>query len=64
MFKDYGLKLRNVIPKDFYDAIIVAVAHDIFIKLGYKKIRSYGKKQSVIYDLKHIFPKNKIDLRL
>jgi UDP-N-acetyl-D-galactosamine dehydrogenase len=64
VFKDYGLKLRNVIPKDFYDAIIVAVAHDIFIKLGYKKIRSYGKKQSVIYDLKHIFPKNKIDLRL
>ena len=49
---------------DFYDCIILAVAHDEFSKLGISKIRSFGKKQSIIYDLKYMFSAEDTDLRL
>ena len=47
-----------------YDAIILAVSHDEFIKLGSKKIREFGKENHILYDLKYLFPKNQSDLRL
>ena len=42
-----------------YDAIFIAVGHNEFIKDGLKKINSYRKKKSVIYDFKNIFPNHK-----
>jgi UDP-N-acetyl-D-galactosamine dehydrogenase len=47
-----------------YDAIILAVSHDEFIKLGSKKIREFGKENHILYDLKYLFPKNQSDFRL
>ena len=47
-----------------YSAIILAVSHDEFIKLGSKKIREFGKENHILYDLKYLFPKNQSDLRL
>ena len=61
----YGVKAINSIEtNDFYDAIIIAVAHKYFIELGIENIKKIGKKNSVIYDVKHIFDKNEVDGRL
>ncbi len=63
--KDLDIKLLNHEPlKNKYDFIVIAVAHDIFLDLGFDAIRSYGKKISVIYDIKSMFPKGKTDGRL
>lgn len=47
-----------------YDAIIIAVAHHQFKSLGAAGIRAFGKPASVIYDVKHILPRDAVDGRL
>lgn len=47
-----------------YDGIIIAVAHEQFIKMGIEKIRALGKDSHVIYDLKYLFNKEDTDIRL
>lgn len=48
-----------------YDAIILAVAHQKFMELGVKKIKSFGKKNDTIFfDVKNVFGKENSDLRL
>jgi UDP-N-acetyl-D-galactosamine dehydrogenase len=49
--------------KNTYDAIILAVGHDIFQDFGAMKIRSFGKKKHIFFDLKYIYPINESDLR-
>jgi len=60
---EYGLVLTEA-KKGFYDAIILAVAHDEFRKMGSSAIRALGKDNHVLYDLKNIFHKEQSDLRL
>ena len=60
-----GVDLVSVPKKDYYDAIILAVAHRDFVKLGVKKIKSFAKKSnSVFFDVKNMFGKESSDLRL
>ena len=47
-----------------YDAIILAVAHNQFREMGAERIREFGKKDHVLYDLKYLFPASMSDLRL
>ena len=47
-----------------YDAIIIAVNHDIFKDIPIKKIRSFGKEVNIVYDVKHLFAKSEVDGRL
>lgn len=47
-----------------YDAIILAVGHQQFKKMGIEGIRGFGKNAHVVYDLKYIFPTDASDLRL
>jgi len=47
-----------------YDAIIVAVGHSQFAKLGASTIRSYGKEKQILFDMKYLFRKAKTDERL
>ncbi len=61
---EYGICLINQPQKNTYDAMIIAVAHDQFIKLGSKSIRSLGKQESILCDLKYIFPPEESDMRL
>jgi UDP-N-acetyl-D-galactosamine dehydrogenase len=62
--KEYNLKLvkRPKIAK--YDAILFLVAHKEFKKLPISKIRSFGKKKHVIYDMKYLFKANDTDGRI
>ena len=47
-----------------YDGIILAVAHNEFVEMGVEQIRSLGKADHVLYDLKYIFAKEDTDIRL
>ncbi len=47
-----------------YDAIVIAVAHDHFKQMGGQAIRSLGKSNCIIYDLKYVLSKQEADLRL
>lgn len=60
----YNLSLCNKEKLGFYDAVIVAVAHDEFKSMGIDKIKALGKAQHVIYDLKYVLDKNDVDMRL
>ena len=46
-----------------YDAIVVAVAHKQFLELGAAGIRSFGCPNRVIFDIKHVLPKDACDGR-
>ena len=67
--QDEVIKLYDISPiielhKNTYDAIILAVAHNKFRNLGIKFINNLKKKNSILYDLKHLFKKEETDLRL
>jgi UDP-N-acetyl-D-galactosamine dehydrogenase len=47
-----------------YDAIVLAVSHREFKDWGAKKIRSFGRQKSVVYDLKQLLGPNESDIRL
>lgn len=49
--KEYGVIIVNQIPQHRYDAVIVAVAHTLFLDID---IKSLVKGNSVIYDVKGI----------
>ncbi|KGJ93591.1 Vi polysaccharide biosynthesis UDP-N-acetylglucosamine C-6 dehydrogenase TviB [Colwellia psychrerythraea] len=60
---EYGLNIEH--PKsNYYDAIILAVAHDEFKNLGGENIRRFGKDNHILYDLKYLLPKDEVDMRL
>ena len=62
--KIYNLKLTNILKQNYYDAIVISVAHNLFKNIGIKKIRSYGKKKCLIFDLKYLFDKKNDVIRL
>ena len=47
-----------------YDAVVLAVAHDEFSELTIKEIKSFGKEEHVLYDIKYLFNANQVDGRL
>jgi len=61
---EYGLNLVEQPNKDAYDGIIVAVSHRVFQELGKSAIRSFGRKECVVFDLKRTFSKFDFDLSL
>ena len=60
----YNLNPIRTLKKNSYEGIIIAVAHKKFKTMGLKNILNLGKKNSIIYDLKSILPKNKSTIRL
>ncbi len=47
-----------------YDAIVIAVAHDQFKAMGIDEVRKLAKNTSVVFDIKYVFPADKVDGRL
>ena len=62
--KTYNINPRSKLPSNTYDGVIIAVAHEIFKKMEIKTIKKLCKKTHVIYDLKYVFSKSEVDLRL
>jgi UDP-N-acetyl-D-galactosamine dehydrogenase len=61
---EYGLSLVAAPAIAHYDGIIVAVAHEHFRDLGIDVVRRHAKEESIIYDLKGVFPLEAVDLAL
>ncbi len=62
--KQYGITPIDQLKKGKYDAVIVAVAHDQFKKMSVDKIRTLGKENQVLFDIKYILPSEQVDGRL
>ncbi len=61
VWKEYGIEMRNDIPDDKFDAIVLAVAHDVFKKIN---IPSMKKDKAVIFDVKGCLDPHIADGRL
>ena len=62
--RDYGLELIAEINSNKYDGIILAVDHSELKQMGEQKIRSFGKENHVLYDVKHVLSSSEADIRL
>ncbi len=61
--KFYDLDLITP-KKSYYDAVFVAVPHEIFIKKGHEELELLCKNQPIIFDFKSAFPESKNIKRL
>ena len=57
--EELGISLIDSYNLDYYNGVVVAVAHDSF-----KKMNIEASQNQVIFDLKGIFPKQNVDKRL
>ena len=62
--QNYKLNVIAEPNKGQYDAVIITVAHDIFIEKGIEFIKSLVKLEHLIFDVKYLFPEHQTDLRL
>ncbi|WP_352310331.1 Vi polysaccharide biosynthesis UDP-N-acetylglucosamine C-6 dehydrogenase TviB [Psychrobacter sp. W2-37-MNA-CIBAN-0211] len=62
--REYNITPISQPLSNLYDGIILAVAHQQFLEMGLEKIRSLGKNNHVLYDLKYLFTKEETDIRL
>ena len=60
----YGINIIDKPDCNFYDAAIVAVAHDNFKEIGFDGINSFLKERNVIYDLKYVIENKNSVIRL
>lgn len=61
---EYGIIPVAKLREGYYDAIIVAVAHQQFAEMNLQSIRALGKPNAVLYDVKYLFRKEQVDGRL
>ncbi len=54
-FSDHNIEVLNELPEKKYNIIIIAVAHDQFKTIDYKKLKI--NKDSIVYDVKGILEK-------
>ena len=61
---EFGFRTIENPAQRHYDAIIVAVAHDQFKEMGIDAVRKLAKNTAVVFDIKYVFPADKVDGRL
>ncbi len=59
--EEYRVDLIGELRQGYYDAVIIAVSHQEFVAMGIDKIRALGKAESVVFDVKYLFPKDAVD---
>ena len=62
--KEYGISPLKEIVGEKYDVIVLAVAHDEFKSLSSEKIKSLGKENHVLYDIKYLLKAHEVDGRI
>jgi UDP-N-acetyl-D-galactosamine dehydrogenase len=58
---EYGIDISNELPKEKYDAVILAVAHKEFAGID---VNSFQKEKSVLFDVKGLVEKKFVNGRL
>ena len=61
---EYDIKPIDQPTEGKYDAILLAVAHDEFKALTLEQIKSFGKDNHILYDIKYLLDANEVDGRL
>lgn len=61
---EYGVTPIKELKQGAYHAIVLAVAHDEFRKMGSRSLRVLGKDNCILYDVKHVLPASEVDGRL
>jgi len=61
---EYGIQPIDQPTESKYDAILLAVAHDEFKALSVEQIKTFGKDNHVLYDIKYLLDANEVDGRL
>jgi len=61
---DHNIKIITKLDPKTYDAVILAVAHDLFSEYKETAFKEFTKDNSVIYDLKHFLPSKLVTARL
>lgn len=61
---EHGIETVETPEEGAYDAIVLAVGHDVFREAGASALRRYGAPTHVFYDLKYVFGAAETDLRL
>jgi UDP-N-acetyl-D-galactosamine dehydrogenase len=61
---EYGLRPVKRPKPGTYDAVVMGVAHDEFRQMGIEKVRAFGRKHHVLYDIKYVFKASEVDGRL
>jgi UDP-N-acetyl-D-galactosamine dehydrogenase len=61
---EYDINLVVEPEQGVYDAVIIAVAHDMFAELGADRLRALCKPDGVLYDVKYLLPAEAVDGRL
>jgi len=61
---EYGIKPIDQPTESKYDAILLAVAHNEFKALSVEQIKTFGKDNHVLYDIKYLLDTNEVDGRL
>jgi UDP-N-acetyl-D-galactosamine dehydrogenase len=59
-----GIRIVGEPEVGAYDAVILAVAHHQYCEMGVERIRAFGKPNAVLYDVKQVLPKDRVDGRL
>lgn len=62
--EEYGVELIPELKPGHYDAVIMAVSHKEFLKMGIDQIRALCKSGGVLFDVKSLFPADLVDGRL
>ena len=62
--EEYGIEIVETPAPAAYDGIILAVAHGAFKAMDVRTVRAFGRKNHVLYDLKHVLSANDADIRL
>ena len=62
--KEYNIELINKPVVGKYDAIVLAVAHDVICNYSVRQIKNFGKDNHVLYDIKYLLKSNEVDGRL
>lgn len=61
---EYGIELISELKEGKYDGIVLAVDHSELKAMGEEKLRSFGKENHVLYDVKHVLLPSEADIRL
>ncbi|WP_455380313.1 nucleotide sugar dehydrogenase [Acidihalobacter prosperus] len=62
--REYGIRPISSPETGIYDAVILAVPHDLFLKQGTNYVRAFGHDKAVIFDVKSVLPAESVDGRL
>ncbi len=62
--KEYDISPIEAPDSSHYDAILLAVSHDEFAKMGAEEIHKLGKENHVVYDIKYLLKADEVDGRL